>query len=168
MTANSARAVFKALTDAGVRFIVVGGLAVNVYGYLRLTLDIDLVAQLTAENIRWAFDALASLGYRPLVPVTAEQFGDAPTREGWIREKGMRVLRFHSDLHPLTPVDLFVTEPFPFEEAYRDATVRDLSDVGGIRVVALETLKRMKQEAGRPQDLADVDNLRFRKEEANG
>lgn len=168
MTASSARAVLKALTDAGVRFVVVGGLAVNAYGYLRLTLGIDLVAQLTAENIRRAFDALASLGYRPMVPVTAEQFGDAPTREGWIREKGMRVLRFHSDLHPLTPVDLFVTEPFPFEEAYRNATVRDLSDVGGIRVVALETLKRMKQEAGRPQDLADVDNLRFRKEEANG
>lgn len=35
-------------------------------------------------------------------------------------------------------------------------------------MVALETLKRMKQEAGRPQDLADVDNLRFRKEEENG
>lgn len=168
MTASSARAVFKALTDAGVRFLVVGGLAVNAYGYLRLTLDIDLVVQLTAENIRRAFDALASLGYRPMVPVTAEQFGDAPTREGWIRDKGMRVLRFHSDLHPLTPVNLFVTEPFPFEKAYRNATVRELTDAGGIRVVALHTLKQMKQEAGRPQDLADLDNLELRKEGAHG
>lgn len=86
----------------------------------------------------------------------------------WIRDKGMRVLRFHSDLHPLTPVDLFATEPFPFEEAYSNATVRELSDAGSIRVVALHTLKQMKQEAGRPQDLADLDNLELRKGRTDG
>ena len=30
--------------------------------------------------------ALATLGYRPTVPVTAEQFADAAQRERWIRE----------------------------------------------------------------------------------
>jgi hypothetical protein len=139
-------------------------LAVNVYGLLRMTLDIDLVVQLLPENIRRAFEALASLEYRPMVPVTAEQFSDSSTREMWIREKGMRVLRFHSDRHWQTPVDLFVTEPFSFDEEFEAATLRELSGVGEVRVVSLKTLKRMKEEAGRPQDLADLDNLRLRRE----
>ncbi len=168
MKVDSARTVFKALTDARVRFLLAGGLAVNVYGLLRFTLDIDLVVQLVPENVQRAFDALASVGYRPMVPVTADQFGDERMREGWIREKGMRVLRFHSDEHWQTPVDLFVTEPFSFEEEYHAATIREISGVGVVRVVTLETLRRMKEEAGRPQDLADLDNLKLRREEEDG
>ncbi len=168
MKANSAHAVFKALMDAHVRFLLVGGLAVNVYGYLRMTLDIDLVVQLIPENIYAAFDALATEGYRPMVPVTAEQFAHTPTREIWIQEKGMRVLRFYSGKHRQTPVDLFVTEPFPFEEEYTVATIREISDAGPIRTVSLKTLKRMKQDAGRPQDLLDLESLRLYEKGQNG
>ena len=53
-----------------------GGLAVNAHGVVRLTHDVDLVIQLVPESIRRAFDALLSIGYRPSVPVTAEQFSD--------------------------------------------------------------------------------------------
>jgi len=38
--------------EAGVRFLVAGGLAVNAHGYVRFTKDADLVIDLTAENIR--------------------------------------------------------------------------------------------------------------------
>jgi hypothetical protein len=165
MTSNSALAVFKALAEAKVRFLLAGGLAVNVYGYLRLTMDIDLVVQLIPQNIDRAFEALASLGYRPTVPVTAVQFADPTAREAWIRDKGMRVLRFYSDLHRETAVDLFVSEPFSFDEEYDRATIRHDSGIGELRVVSLAALKRMKQEAGRPQDLADLDNLRLRAED---
>lgn len=164
MKANSVRAVLKALTEADVRFLVVGGLAVSVYGLLRLTLDVDLVLELVPQNIQRAFAALASVGYRPMIPVTAEQFADAPTRARWFRENGMRVLRFQSDEHWQTPVDLFVTEPFPFAQEYETATVRELFGPGKVRVVSLETLRRMKEEAGRPQDLADLDGLKLRPE----
>ena len=164
MKADSARRVFSALSTAEVRFVIVGGLAVNVYGYLRLTLDIDLVVQLVPDNIRRTFDALASAGYRPTVPVTAEQFADAAQRETWIREKGMRVLRFHSDDHPQTPVDLFVEEPFVFNEEYERATIGAAYGATGLRVVALGTLRRMKQTAGRPQDILDLENLGLRPE----
>lgn len=147
---------------ADVCFLIAGGLAVNVYGLLRMTLDIDLVVQLSADNIARTFDALASTGYHPMIPVTAADFGDVATREKWIREKGMRVLRFHSDQHWQTPVDIFVWEPFPFDVEYRQATIRELAGIGNLRVVSLQTLIRMKKEAGRSQDLADLDNLRLR------
>ncbi len=162
MRSESGRKIFEALVQANVRFLVVGGLAVNVHGLLRMTLDIDLVIQLDPGNIGRTFDALDSVGYRPIVPVSAVDFGDAATRETWVRDKNMRVLRFSSDEHWQTPVDVFVAEPFPFDEEYDQAAVRNLSGIGGIRVVSLPTLMRMKEAAGRPQDLADLDNLRLR------
>lgn len=145
-----------------VRFLVADGLAVNVHGLMRMTLDIDLVVELETGNIGRLFAALASVGYGPTVPVSAAEFGDVATRERWVREKNMRVLRFYSDEHRETPVDVFASEPFPFQEEYDRAVIRELAGVGGVRVVSLPTLVRMKQDAGRPQDLVDVDNLRLR------
>ena len=57
----------------------------------RTTFDVDLVVQLSPENLRRAFAGLSAIGYRLLIPVTAEGFVDASTREAWKREKGMFV-----------------------------------------------------------------------------
>jgi hypothetical protein len=80
-----------ALDDAGVRYLVAGGLAVNAHGYLRFTKDVDIVVQLVAENVERAFSALKSIGYRPSVPITAVQFANVEMREGWIRDEHMKV-----------------------------------------------------------------------------
>lgn len=157
-------ALVAALQEAGVRYLIAGGLAVNAHGYLRFTKDVDVVLQLAPDNIDRAFAALGRLGYRPLVPITAAQFADAPTREGWIRDKGMVVLQFWSDLHRETPVDVFVTEPFSFEEEYRQALVKPLGPVA-VRFVTAGTLVRMKEAAGRPQDRIDIEYLRKRIED---
>ena len=120
MKIASVAAILRALNDAEVRVLVVGGLAVNAHGYLRLTKDADLAIDLVPDNIVRAFEALATLGYRPRIPITAAQFADPVLRETWIREKEMKVLQFFSDEHRETPVDVFVIEPFDF--AYRRAT----------------------------------------------
>ena len=52
-------------------FIVVGGLAVVAHGYGRQTQDIALVVNFEPGRTVVAFAALASLGYRPIVPVAA-------------------------------------------------------------------------------------------------
>ncbi len=97
MKLASFEAIARALQNAGVRYLVAGGLAVNAHGFLRFTKDVDLVMDLAPENVRRAFDALASLGYRPRVPITADEFADADMRQTWIREKGMQVLQLWSD-----------------------------------------------------------------------
>src|SRR5216117_842124 len=126
MKLASFEALVAALEAAGVRYLVAGGLAVNAYGYLRFTKDVDLVVQLVPETIESAFRALATLGYRPMAPITATQFANPALRAGWIRDKGMQVLQFWSDQHRETPVDVFVTEPFPFDDEYRIALVKPL------------------------------------------
>ena len=51
MRTASGRAVFRALIEADVRFLVAGGIAVNVHGYMRMTLDIDIAVKLETGNI---------------------------------------------------------------------------------------------------------------------
>ncbi len=148
------------MNEADVRFILVGGLAVNAYGYGRATVDVDLVVQLTPASIRLVFAALAGLGYAPRVPVSAAAFADPAQRSRWIEEKGMQVLNFHSDLHRETPVDIFVREPFDFVQEYERASVEEIAKGVTLRVVSLGSLLRLKREAGRPQDLADIAELR--------
>lgn len=160
MKVASVVALVRALNEAGVPFVVVGGLAVNAHGYGRVTQDIDLVVRLTPPHIRATFRALGSLGYQPRVPVTADGMADPDQRARWIAEKGMTVLNFHSDAHRETPVDLFVAEPFVFDTEHERALVEEVAPGVPLRIVRLATLLKLKMAAGRPQDLADVAELR--------
>lgn len=160
MKLEGAAAVFDALQRANVRYVVVGGLAVLAHGYLRFTKDIDLVIQLVPDNIRRTFRALEEFGYRPSVPVTADQFADRPTRERWVLEKHMRELSLWCPTQEDTPVDLFVTEPFDFDKEYGVASRRLLFERIEVRVALISTLIEMKQATTRPVDLLDVEQLR--------
>jgi hypothetical protein len=160
-------AIVTALDRAGVRYLIAGGLAVNAHGYLRFTKDVDLVVQLVPANAKAAFAALAAIGYRPVVPVTAEQFADAKLRDTWISEKGMQVLQFWSDSHRETPVDMFVREPFPFDKEHARALVKPLGAVP-VRFVSIPTLIEMKTAAGRAQDMIDIEHLKIRLEDHGG
>ena len=166
MKLDDVKALVVMLNGAGVRYLVVGGLAVVIYGHERLTMDMDMVVQLDRVNVLAAFTALASLGYVPRVPVTGEQFADEATRERWIAEKGMQVLNLWSDRYPQTPVDLFVQEPFDFDAEYAAAREETLEPGAAFRVVRITTLIGMKRVAGREKDLADVRSLEAIRDES--
>ncbi len=169
MKLASLEAVARALDEAGVPFIIVGGLAVAAHGYGRQTQDVDIVIRLQPDCVRGAFRGLQALGYHPLIPVTAEGFASPEQRNRWIEEKGMTVLNFQSDRHRDTPVDVFVTEPFDFEEEYRLAMVEEIAPGVPVRILRLDGLLKLKRAAARPQDLADIAELRrLHGEDPNG
>ena len=92
MELRSVETVVKALNDAGVRYIIVGGVAVNAHGFVRMTRDLDLVLQLERDNIILGLHTLMEAGYQMAIPATAEEFADHKTREHWKQEKNMIVL----------------------------------------------------------------------------
>lgn len=165
MKLSTLLAVFGALRDARVRYLVAGGLAVNAHGYQRLTHDVDVVVQLEAANVLAAFTALATLGFQPMVPVTAAEFADPEKRRGWVEQKGMQVLNLFSERYPGTTVDLFVTEPFDFDREYAAALRGELAPELEVRFVSIPTLIATKQVAGRPKDLDDIQHLQWILEE---
>lgn len=150
--------VLAALNAARVRYLVVGGVAVVLHGHLRTTADLDLVVQLTRQNALEAVRALARLGYRPRASVSAEDFSDPAVRAGWLSEKGLTVFSLWSDGAPGLEIDLFVAEPFDFDEVYARA-LRVPLDSTTASVVSLDDLVRLKRSAGRPIDHADVEAL---------
>ncbi|MDR2215738.1 MAG: hypothetical protein LBE59_07850 [Nevskiaceae bacterium] len=162
------RNVVQALHDAQVRYLIVGGVAVNAHGYIRMTSDIDLVVALDADNIKLAFKALAGAGYRPSVPVTASGFSEPEQRNQWREEKNMKVLNFFSNTFPSTSVDVFVYEPFDFSQEYEAAPEADIFSGLSTKFVSIPTLIEMKKVAGRPRDLDDIQHLEWIQEDENG
>ncbi|MEO6080492.1 MAG: hypothetical protein ABIQ86_12020 [Steroidobacteraceae bacterium] len=85
--------IFAALQTTGVRYVVVGGVAVNLHGYQRFTKVVDLVIELVPVQAIKALEALRSIGYKPNIPVKLADFADPEIREGWIRDEGMLVFQ---------------------------------------------------------------------------
>jgi len=161
MKLSSFKEIVSALNRAEVRYVLAGGLAVAAHGYGRLTHDVDLVISLEPDNVVRAFKTLEGLGYQPRIPVTGEQFADASLRRQWIEQKGMMVLNLTSDAHRETPVDVFVYEPFDFDDAHAKALTEDLEDGIPVRFVDIRTLIAMKEGTGRTKDLDDIEHLRM-------
>lgn len=166
MKLQSFEAVVGALNQAGVRYLIAGGLAVNAHGYLRFTHDVDLIVQLIPDNVTSAFRALDSLGYRPVVPVDAGDFANSEIRGTWIREKGMTVLSFHSEVHREMPVDVFVDIPFDFNLEFDQSLQGDVLPGLPARFVSIATLIDMKRAADRPRDHDDIQHLLWILEES--
>lgn len=160
MEVRSVEGIVKALNDDKVKYLIVGGLAVNAHGYERLTRDVDLVIKLERENIVRGLRALMAIGYNLRIPVTPEQFADPELREEWRRDKNMVVLQLWSDVHRRTPVDIFVYEPFDFEKEFARAKREPVAGRIAATIVCYETLLALKKAAGRSQDLTDIEKLR--------
>lgn len=160
MERRSVEAIVRALNEAGVRYLVVGGLAVVAHGYVRFTADVDLVLDPEPESLRRAIAALDGLGYRPRAPVEFSEFADPVARARWAREKGLTVFSAFSRKHGATEVDLFIEPPFDFSDAYAKASTLELAPGVTATFVGLADLIEMKRKAGRPQDLQDIEALR--------
>lgn len=154
---GSIERVVRALNEADVKYLVVGGVAVVLHGHLRTTADLDLVVQLEPDNARRAMAALSAIGYRPRAPVQAAEFAEPAKRREWIEEKGLTVFSLWTPNDPLE-VDLFVSEPFDFPTVHARATVVPL-ETTAVTVIGLDDLLSLKRSAGRPRDLEDIEVL---------
>jgi hypothetical protein len=161
MQLHSVEAIVKTMNDAQVKYLIVGGLAVNAHGFLRLTNAVDLVIALQPPNILKGLRALETMGYRPRVPISPEEFAVPENRARWGREKAMLVLQLFSQEHQATPVDVFLAEPFPFEAEYSHAPQFEVAPGLWAPFVSKDTLLQMKQDAARPQDLEDIRRLKL-------
>lgn len=167
MKLGTLETILRELDSAGVQYLVAGGVAANAYGYQRLTQDLDLIIGMDRENILSSLRALSRLGYRPLAPVSLEDFADPEKRREWIDHKNMQVFSLASDTHPDTTVDIFATEPFDFSAEHAAAEVLELAPDVFLPLVRLPTLIAMKQKTNRPIDQDDVQHLSWILDERN-
>ena len=141
-----------ALAEAGVDFVVIGGIAVVAHGHIRTTRDLDITYATTPPNLRALGDFLVAAdarlrGVAELVPFVP----DARTLDR------VEMLTLETRLGSL---DLLAAPPGapPWEKLRRRAEQIEL-DGRTVRVASIADLVAMKQAAGRPRDLEDIEAL---------
>ena len=133
-----------ALNANGVEYLLVGGYAVGVHGYVRATVNIDFFYRRTTENVTRVLAALQEFGAPPEVldrahldaPDTVTAFGEPPMR-----------IDLLSGLSGVT-----------FEEA-REGALQVPLDGDALPVIGLSALRANKQASGRPKDRLDLEQL---------
>jgi hypothetical protein len=123
---------------------------VGVHGYARATQDIDLVIARDSQNARSAITALTHLGYRSIEPVDAFDFCDERKRASAAKEKNAVVFQLATGNSVDQPVNLFIREPFGFEEEYAKAIRINYAPGVIMPVVSLRALIAMKTARGGP------------------
>jgi len=138
-------AVLRSFVACDVRFIVVGGRAVQFHGHLRLAKDLDLLVEFSEENWERLGQAL-----RPLnagVPA----FATLSTEKRYQAR-----LAFYPTVEFLTAID-----GVSFASAWMDAVATIIESVP-VRVLSKAHLITSKQTGKRPLDAQDVEALRSR------
>lgn len=156
--------VLNTLTEDGVEFVIVGGVAARLHGSTRLTHDLDIVPKLDAISWKRLIQSIWSLNTRPRIPESRDRIENVENVRSWIVEKNMLALSFRSP-SGAAEIDLLVSESDNFD----DLKARALQvQVGGrtYYVASIDDLIAMKQKAGRPQDLLDIQTLQKIKQQA--
>ncbi|MCX7725055.1 MAG: hypothetical protein N2042_07415 [Thermodesulfovibrio sp.] len=151
--------LFSALSRGGVKYLVCGGIAINLYGIERATADIDIAISLDDENIDRFIKVVEKLGFKPKIPVQLQDLRDPQKRKEWIIEKGMIIFSLYNDKIPFFLLDVFIEPQFDFNDAY---TRRKNIKFGAIEIplVPIDVIIQMKEKTKRPQDKADLFYLR--------
>jgi len=138
-----------------VKYLVAGGIAVNLYGIERATADIDIVLKVDEKNLSKFVRVAKKLGLQPRLPLALDDLIDGEKRKSWIVDKDMVVYSLYDAKNPFFLLDIFVQEPFHFEEVYEKKKL-NLRTNTVIPLVPIKALIAMKENSDRPQDKADV------------
>lgn len=166
--------LLKILDEAMVEFVLMGGLAVALHGYQRITMD--------DENLQRFMSAAKAAGLRPTIPVPIESLAQPELIEQWYREmgqagkphsgcsqKGMLAFALREPQTGGGVVDVLVRPEVPFEQLMENAVVGQLLGKQ-VWIASIDDLLTMKRIANRPKDRLDIEALEKirRGEDPNG
>jgi len=146
------RELLEQLVAAEIRFVLVGGLAVNAWGYIRATRDVDIVPDPSPDNLERLDDFLVGLGGK--VDVDGRLL-DSNAISPFLRT-GDRTLV----VTDLGRIDILQGLPQIPSFAALDASAANVDMDGlAIRVCSLDHLLEMKRASERPRDRDDLEAL---------
>jgi hypothetical protein len=141
------------LTEGGADFVLVGGLAVNAWGVVRGTKDVDIVVDPDPANLKRVAEVAVAAGGHV-------QRGEAMLGSAFsiaAEMAGGEQVAIETELGRLDVVQGLEGVP-SFAELRGRATEAEVLGVP-VAVCSVDDLRAMKLTAGRGQDLLDVENL---------
>jgi hypothetical protein len=132
------------LNENKVKYLVVGGYAVAFHGHPRYTKDIDVWIELSPDNANNILNALKEFGFGSL-GIKSDDFLESDQ----IIQLG----------YPPNRIDILTSlTDLKFEDCYKTKVEVEIQGLH-IDFIDIENLKKNKRATGRPQDLADAENL---------
>lgn len=138
----------KCAQENNLRYMCIGGYAVNYYGYHRTTEDMDVWIAPTEKNKHCFLETLLSIGYTE---------GEIE----FIREEdfsGYFMLSLGSRPHVIDILTI-VHKDLSFDEAEKEMQIHDTGNGINFNMVPYDFLKDMKLRAHRDKDLWDISQL---------
>ncbi len=160
------RKIFKELEKRNIKYLAIGGIAVNLYGYDRITGDIDIMLSFEIENVKKFAEMAKDLGLKPKVPVEIIELADSAKRNYWKTEKNMKVFSLFDPNDEFNILDIMIQDYLDFDEAYKRK--KTITDTGlKVSLVTIEDLIKLKEIANRTRDIGDIEALKKIKEIEN-
>ena len=150
--------ILRAFQKQKVKYVIVGGIAVNILGSMRSTADLDILVEMSDDNLKKIVKILKSRGYRVKQPIDPMRIIDKKTRDDWVKNKHMKALNFYKE-GELKEVDIIIESPVSFEEAKKDVVRIKVDDLT-LSVISIDKLIKMKRKAGRAIDELDIGELK--------
>ena len=147
--------LLQALSDEQVQYVLVGGLAVQLHGFLRSTFDIDLVLAMNDQNLSRFISVAQGYGLIPAIPVPMDSLRNAGLIEQWHREKGMLAFSLREPQVGGSVVDVLVRSDVPFDRLMANAIEGELFG-RKVWIASIDDLLVMKRIANRAKDRLDI------------
>jgi len=131
-----------------VEYLIIGGYAVSIHGYPRSTKDLDICIKISEDNAEKMVQVINDFGLASL-KLTKNDF----LKRDFITQLGHEPVR----IDILNDID-----GVPFEQAWKNKKIIGYEGKA-INFIGYADLLKVKEKSGRPQDIADINKLKFRK-----
>lgn len=147
--------IFEQLQKHQVKYLLCGGLAVNIYGIPRMTADIDLILDFDKENLKQFEICVLNAFYQSQIPVSLSLLSTQQERIKLVKEKNLIALSYFNTRGNVMSMDVLIDVPLNFADMWERKTTRT-SDDTDIHVVSINDLIKLKEYSNRKQDLDDI------------
>jgi hypothetical protein len=147
--------IFEQLHKHRVKYLLCGGLAVNIYGIPRMTADIDLILDFDKENLNQFEICVVNAFYQSQIPVSLSILSTQQERIKLVKEKNLIALSYFNTRGNVMSMDVLIDVPLNFADMWERKTTRT-SDDTDIHVVSVNDLIKLKEYSNRKQDLDDI------------
>lgn len=136
--------LFELLNANDVRYLLIGGYAVGMYGYVRATNDIDILVSDDRDNVAQLIDALIQFG-----------FAKSDLDDEFFMEKRSML---EMGIEPMKVQILNFADGIDFDEAYENRNQAQVENIF-VSTINKQDLIKNKTATGRLKDLADIERL---------
>ncbi len=151
--------VLRAFYENNVKYLIAGGIALNLHGVPRATFDLDIIISWEKDNVEKIEKALKDLNFKSIVPLELHELIDAKKRKEIARKKHMFALNFYNEEDPLEEIDILIRfYDNNMDQLFERKKIVRIDDFE-IYLISLDDLIKLKKKSRRHKDREDIKNL---------